>query len=270
MQLWTADGLLAVFVLVAGIELRRELVVGDLRTSATAVFPVVGALCGMAVPAVLYLATARVVVGDSSGWAVPMATVIAFALAVTSTHLPPALRAFLLTLAVVNDLSAILVIAVFFTDGLNYRPGARCGVRGAHRLLPASAVPCPRLVVLRSARPDYLDAHVQQWRSHHRCRRRNGLHPSRFPAPRGLPARRGGSNWPAPGRNNQNLTKLPRRPRTSRRSHPSEGRGCLRDAQYPAIVVSSDRMGCGRCVTTLTFVSGSGAPVSSMSAVSAT
>ncbi|MPY61019.1 Na+/H+ antiporter NhaA [Streptomyces spongiae] len=119
---WTADGLLTVFFLVAGIELKRELVVGELRTPATAALPVVAALCGMAVPAAVYLATTGLGGGSGQGWAVPMATDIAFALAVLavlSTHLPSALRAFLLTLAVVDDLGAILVIAVFFTSDLN-------------------------------------------------------------------------------------------------------------------------------------------------------
>ncbi|MCC9710649.1 Na+/H+ antiporter NhaA [Streptomyces sp. MNU76] len=119
---WTADGLLAVFFLVAGIELKRELVVGSLRTPATAALPVIAAVCGMAVPAALYAATASAGGGNLDGWAVPMATDIAFALAVLavlSTHLPAALRAFLLTLAVVDDLGAILIIALFFTSDLN-------------------------------------------------------------------------------------------------------------------------------------------------------
>ncbi|MGW3647817.1 Na+/H+ antiporter NhaA [Streptomyces sp. NPDC000878] len=119
---WTADGLLAVFFLVAGIELKRELVVGELRTPATAALPVIAAVCGMAVPAALYAATASAGGGSLDGWAVPMATDIAFALAVLavlSTHLPAALRAFLLTLAVVDDLGAILIIALFFTSDLN-------------------------------------------------------------------------------------------------------------------------------------------------------
>ncbi|MEV6678963.1 Na+/H+ antiporter NhaA [Streptomyces erythrochromogenes] len=120
---WTADGLLAVFFLVAGIELKRELVVGELRTPATAALPVVAAVCGMVVPASLYVLTATAGGGSLDGWAVPMATDIAFALAVLaviSTHLPSALRAFLLTLAVVDDLGAILIIAVFFTSSLNF------------------------------------------------------------------------------------------------------------------------------------------------------
>ncbi|MER7173973.1 Na+/H+ antiporter NhaA [Streptomyces mesophilus] len=120
---WTSDGLLTVFFLVAGIELKRELVVGSLRTPSTAALPVIAAVCGMAVPAALYAATAAIGGGSMDGWAVPMATDIAFALAVLaviSTHLPTALRAFLLTLAVVDDLGAILIIAVFFSSDINY------------------------------------------------------------------------------------------------------------------------------------------------------
>ncbi|MEU9625859.1 Na+/H+ antiporter NhaA [Streptomyces luteogriseus] len=120
---WTSDGLLTVFFLVAGIELKRELVVGSLRTPATAALPVIAAVCGMAVPAAFYAATIAAGGGSMDGWAVPMATDIAFALAVLaviSTHLPTALRAFLLTLAVVDDLGAILIIALFFTSDLNY------------------------------------------------------------------------------------------------------------------------------------------------------
>ncbi|MBG0857411.1 Na+/H+ antiporter NhaA [Streptomyces spinoverrucosus] len=119
---WTADGLLTIFFLVAGIELKRELVVGELKTPATAALPVVAALSGMAVPALVYVATNAAGAGSFHGWAVPMATDIAFALAVLavlSTHLPAALRAFLLTLAVVDDLGAILIIAIFFTSDLN-------------------------------------------------------------------------------------------------------------------------------------------------------
>ncbi|WP_405956561.1 Na+/H+ antiporter NhaA [Streptomyces phaeochromogenes] len=120
---WTSDGLLTVFFLVAGIELKREMLVGSLRTPATAALPVIAAACGMAVPAAFYTAIAAAGGGSMDGWAVPMATDIAFALAVLaviSTHLPTALRAFLLTLAVVDDLGAILIIAVFFTADLNY------------------------------------------------------------------------------------------------------------------------------------------------------
>ncbi|MDF6043276.1 Na+/H+ antiporter NhaA [Streptomyces sp. JH14] len=120
---WAADGLLAVFFFVAGVELKRELVAGDLRDRKAAALPVVAALCGMAVPAVVYTLVNVFGGGDTGGWAVPTATDIAFALAVLAvigTSLPSALRAFLLTLAVVDDLCAILIIAVFFTADINF------------------------------------------------------------------------------------------------------------------------------------------------------
>ncbi|MBJ6615581.1 Na+/H+ antiporter NhaA [Streptomyces sp. I3(2020)] len=120
---WAADGLLAIFFFVAGVELKRELVAGDLRDPKAAALPVVAALCGMVAPALVYAVTAGVGGGSLAGWAVPTATDIAFALAVLAvigTSLPSALRAFLLTLAVVDDLFAILIIAVFFTDQLNF------------------------------------------------------------------------------------------------------------------------------------------------------
>ncbi|MCZ4509431.1 Na+/H+ antiporter NhaA [Streptomyces sp. ActVer] len=120
---WAADGLLAVFFFVAGIELKRELVAGDLRDPRAAALPVVAALCGMAVPALVYTLVNVTGGGSFDGWAVPTATDIAFALAVLAvigTSLPSALRAFLLTLAVVDDLFAILIIAVFFTENLNF------------------------------------------------------------------------------------------------------------------------------------------------------
>ncbi|MFD8420534.1 Na+/H+ antiporter NhaA [Streptomyces sp. NPDC059466] len=120
---WAADGLLAVFFFVAGIELKRELVAGDLRDPKAALLPVAAAVCGMAVPALVYALTNAAGAGSLAGWAVPTATDIAFALAVLAvigTSLPSALRAFLLTLAVVDDLLAILIIAVFFTDTLDF------------------------------------------------------------------------------------------------------------------------------------------------------
>jgi Na+:H+ antiporter, NhaA family len=122
---WAADGLLAVFFFVAGVELKRELVVGDLRDPRRAAVPVAAALAGVALPALLY---AAVTIGDGEargGWAIPTATDIAFALAVLAVlgaHLPNSLRAFLLTLAVVDDLVAITIIAVFYTDDLKVLP----------------------------------------------------------------------------------------------------------------------------------------------------
>ncbi|WP_029370221.1 Na+/H+ antiporter NhaA [Mycobacterium sp. UM_WWY] len=120
---WAADGLLAIFFFVVGVELKREFVAGDLRDPARAALPIAAAVGGMLVPAVIFVAI-NLGTGHAEnlgGWAVPIATDIAFALAVLavlSSHLPSALRIFLLTLAVVDDLLAIIVIAVFYTDHL--------------------------------------------------------------------------------------------------------------------------------------------------------
>ncbi|MCH6471069.1 Na+/H+ antiporter NhaA [Sinomonas terrae] len=125
---WASDGLLAIFFFVAGLELKREFVAGDLRRPSTAIVPVVAACGGVALPAIIFT-LANVALGTEQsagdalrGWAVPTATDIAFALAVLaviSTHLPAALRTFLLTLAVVDDLIAIAIIAFFYASGLN-------------------------------------------------------------------------------------------------------------------------------------------------------
>ncbi len=119
---WAGDGLLAIFFFVAGLELKREFVAGDLRDPRRAALPVVAAVGGMAVPALVFvLVNLRTGDGALSGWAIPTATDIAFALAVlavVSTHLPIGLRTFLLTLAVVDDLLAITIIAIFYTREL--------------------------------------------------------------------------------------------------------------------------------------------------------
>ena len=117
---WAADGLLAVFFFVVGLELKHELVLGSLSKPAQAVVPVAAALGGMILPAALFVVVNVVMEdGSPSGWGIPMATDIAFALAVLAVvgrRLPVALRAFLLTLAVVDDLGAITVIAIFYSD----------------------------------------------------------------------------------------------------------------------------------------------------------
>ena len=123
LQTWAADGLLAIFFFIVGLELKREFVAGDLRDPARAALPIAAAVGGMIVPAAVFAAfTAHAGDGALRGWAIPTATDIAFAvavLAVISTHLPSALRTFLLTLAVVDDLLAITVIAVFYTDDID-------------------------------------------------------------------------------------------------------------------------------------------------------
>ena len=120
---WAADGLLAIFFFVAGLELKREFVAGDLRDARRAALPIAAAIGGMAVPALIFVAVNTLAdEGDTAGWAIPAATDIAFALAILAvigSHLPDALRTFLLTLAVVDDLLAITIIALFFTDELD-------------------------------------------------------------------------------------------------------------------------------------------------------
>ncbi|HET6741130.1 MAG TPA: Na+/H+ antiporter NhaA [Kribbella sp.] len=120
---WASDGALTLFFYLAGVELKREMVVGTLSKLSEAVVPVVAALAGMVLPAIIYLITNLIAAdGTPHGWAVPTATDIAFALAVLAivgSSLPSALRAFLLTLAVVDDFGAILIIAVFFSHGFH-------------------------------------------------------------------------------------------------------------------------------------------------------
>lgn len=120
---WAADGLLAVFFLVVGLELKRELVAGSLRDPRHALLPALAAVGGMVAPAGIFALVVALGGGDGlHGWAVPTATDIAFALAVLALvgrGLPGAARTFLLTLAVVDDLLAIVVIAVFYAHGLH-------------------------------------------------------------------------------------------------------------------------------------------------------
>ena len=118
---WTADGLLAIFFFMVGLELKREFVGGALSRFSTAIVPVAAAFGGVAVPALIYTAF-NAGTETSHGWAIPTATDIAFAVAVLgllAPGIPMALRMFLLTLAVVDDLIAITIIAMFYTDGLN-------------------------------------------------------------------------------------------------------------------------------------------------------
>lgn len=120
---WATDGLLAIFFFVVGLELKREIVAGELRRLQTAIVPIVAAVGGMLVPAAVYLAINLTADGGApKGWAVPTATDIAFAvsvLAIVGRSLPNALRAFLLTLAVVDDLLAIIVIGVVYTESVS-------------------------------------------------------------------------------------------------------------------------------------------------------
>ena len=117
--LWINDGLMAVFFFLIGLELKREVLEGKLRRMSDIVLPGVAALGGMIVPAMIYLAFNAT--GETRGWAIPTATDIAFALgvlALVGRGLPAGLKTFLLTLAILDDLGAILIIAIFYTDHL--------------------------------------------------------------------------------------------------------------------------------------------------------
>jgi Na+:H+ antiporter, NhaA family len=121
LQHWVNDGLMTVFFFVVGLEIKRELVRGELRDPRTASLPAIAAVGGMVVPALLYLAINAGGPG-ARGWAIPMATDIAFAvavLAIAGSQIPPNLKLFLLTLAIVDDVGAIVVIAVFYSGQIS-------------------------------------------------------------------------------------------------------------------------------------------------------
>jgi NhaA family Na+:H+ antiporter len=120
--LWINDGLMAVFFLFVGLEIKREVLIGELATPRAATLPIAGAVGGMLVPALLY---AWINWGGegTAGWGVPMATDIAFALgimALAGRRVPISLKIFLTAVAIVDDLGAVLVIALFYTDSLNW------------------------------------------------------------------------------------------------------------------------------------------------------
>ncbi len=119
--LWVNDVLMAIFFLVVGLEIKRELVLGELRQPRRAALPAVAAIGGMVVPALLFVAVAAGTDGVN-GWGIPMATDIAMAVGVLSllgTRVPPALKLFVLALAIVDDLGAIVVIAIFYSKSIH-------------------------------------------------------------------------------------------------------------------------------------------------------
>ena len=120
-EAWINDALMAIFFFVMGLEIKRELVTGELRDPRAATLPAVAAMGGVIVPALVYFAF-NPSGPASAGWGIPMATDIAFTLGVVSllgTRVPTTIKIFLLTLAIVDDIAAILVIAVFYTDDLS-------------------------------------------------------------------------------------------------------------------------------------------------------
>ena len=127
---WIKEGLMALFFLVVGLEIKYEIRKGELSDPRKLATPVIAALGGMLAPAGVYLAVVGTIGGPSQGWPIPLATDIAFALAVfalAGRGLPSSLRIFLLTLAIVDDLGAIALIAVLFSAGVDWQPLAWAG-----------------------------------------------------------------------------------------------------------------------------------------------
>jgi NhaA family Na+:H+ antiporter len=121
--LWINDGLMAIFFLLVGLEIKRELIAGALADRRNAILPAATAMGGMAVPALLFLACTWNTPDARSGWAVPAATDIAFALGVISLlgdRVPASLKLLLAALAIIDDLGAIVIIAVFYTSSLSW------------------------------------------------------------------------------------------------------------------------------------------------------
>jgi NhaA family Na+:H+ antiporter len=140
--LWINDGLMAVFFLLIGLELKREVVIGQLSSARNLVLPGLAAIGGMVAPALVYLRFNATDPASMAGWAIPCATDIAFALGVLSLvgrRAPLSLKLFLLTLAVLDDLMAIIIIALFYSSQLSV----------THLLL---AIPCVGLLALMNAR----------------------------------------------------------------------------------------------------------------------
>jgi Na+:H+ antiporter, NhaA family len=146
---WINDGLMAIFFLLVGIEIKREVLVGDLSTLSRALLPAIAAVGGMLVPALVYAWFNRTDATLRAGWSIPTATDIAFAvgvLALLGARAPASLRIFLLALAVIDDLGAIVLIAVLFTEKLSWQALGCAGIslailillnrRGVTRLWP--------------------------------------------------------------------------------------------------------------------------------------
>jgi len=122
LQEWVSEGLMAIFFFVVGLEIKRELVVGELRDPRAAALPAVAAIGGMVVPALIYVVI-NAGGNGMDGWGIPMATDIAMAVGIVSllgTRVAPALRLFLLALAIVDDIGAIVVIAVFYSNNVRF------------------------------------------------------------------------------------------------------------------------------------------------------
>jgi len=145
---WINDGLMAIFFFIIGLEIKREILVGELSNIKVAILPILAAIGGMVFPALIYLQVNAGEVG-AAGWGIPMATDIAFAisaLVLLGKRIPTALVTFLVALAIVDDLGAVIVIAIFYTEQINFLPLGLAGATflilislnrfGIHAILP--------------------------------------------------------------------------------------------------------------------------------------
>jgi len=165
---WVNDGLMTLFFLVVGLEIKREFQTGELQDRQAAALPVVAAIGGMIVPALIYLALNAGGEG-TAGWGIPMATDIAFALGVlvlAARHAPSGLKPFILTLAIVDDIGAIIVIALFYASGVSIL------------FLAAAAALCLLMLALRrvgvKATPVFLGLGALVWLATYE----SGVHPT--------------------------------------------------------------------------------------------
>ncbi len=156
--LWINDGLMAIFFFLVGLEIKREVLAGELNTFDKAILPIVAAIGGMAIPGIVFVAINWGVPANLSGWAIPAATDIAFALGVLAllgTRAPVALKVFLLAVAIIDDLGAIVIIALFYTSELSTNSLT------AALLLFAAAVTLNRMGVKKFA--PYLIIGIVMW-----------------------------------------------------------------------------------------------------------